>query len=93
MPPYHNDQLEGAEELWRAYQRIMINTTTQKINNEIINTNLKISFCNGVIPFFGSFVSFAIRPKTVLSPVATHTPVQLPDMAWEPWRPILCVSR
>jgi hypothetical protein len=50
----------------------------------MINKNLMISFYRDVMPFFGSFVNFAMLPKTVLSPVATHTPRQVPDMASEP---------
>lgn len=76
-----------------TYHRITMRTTTQKMKTEMINTKRMISFCKGVIPFFGSLVSLAMRPKAVLSPVATQTPTQLPDMASEPWRPMLCVSR
>lgn len=53
-------------------------TTTQVMNSEMMRTKRKISFCNGVIPVLGSEVSLAIRPKMVLSPVATQIPRQAP---------------
>jgi hypothetical protein len=52
-----------------------------------------ISFCKVVIPTTGLLVNLAIRPKTVLSPVATHTPRPLPDIQCVPWRPMQRVSR
>lgn len=59
----------------------------------ITKTKLRTSFSKGVIPVEGSLVSFAIRPKTVLSPVLTTTPRPLPDIQWVPCSPIHRVSR
>jgi hypothetical protein len=83
----------GWDFLSHAAQRTMIRMTTQVINIEMMRTNRRISFCSGVMPVLGSEVSFAMRPKIVLSPVATQTPKQLPLMQCVPWRPTLFVSR
>jgi hypothetical protein len=52
--------------------------TTQVMKSDMIITNRRISFCSGVMPVLGFEVSFAMRPKIVLSPVATQIPRQLP---------------
>jgi hypothetical protein len=67
--------------------------TTHVMKVEMMSTKRRISFCKGVVLVFGSEVSFAIRPKTVLSPVATQTPRQLPEMQCVPCNPMLFVSR
>lgn len=51
---------------------------------QMTNTKWRTSRSRVVNPFFGSFVSFAILPKTVLSPVATTRPVQVPEMQCVP---------
>lgn len=63
------------------------------MKSAMMSTNLRISFCRGVMPVFGSDVSFAMRPKIVVSPVATQMPKALPEIQCVPCRPILCVSR
>jgi len=68
-----------------TYQSTITKITTHKMKSEMISTNLRISFCNGVIPVLGSLVSFAMRPNIVLSPIATTTPRQLPDIQCVPW--------
>jgi len=67
--------------------------TTHVMKSAMMSTKRKISLCKGVIPILGSEVSFAMRPKMVLSPVATHTPMQLPETQCVPWSPMLFVSR
>ena len=61
-----------------AYQTIMTSTIIVSIMDTMTMTKFRTSRSNVVIPFFGSFVSFAMRPKTVLSPVSTTTPMPLP---------------
>jgi len=56
-------------------------------------TKIKISFCRGVRPAFGALVSFAMRPKTVRSPVSTTKPQALPETQCVPASPIQAVSR
>lgn len=46
---------------------------------QMIITKLRISRSNVDMPVFGSLVIFAMRPKTVLSPVATTTPRPDPE--------------
>lgn len=60
---------------------------------QMIHTKLKISFSRVDKPTLGSFVSFAIFPKTVLFPVDTTIPAQLPETQCVPWRPMFLVSR
>lgn len=59
----------------------------------MIRTKFRISRSRVVIPVLGSFVSLAILPKTVLFPVATTTPVHVPETQCVPWRPMFLVSR
>ena len=56
-------------------------------------TKYKTSRSSVVIFVFGSLVRVLMRPKTVLSPVATTIPVPEPMIQWVPWRPILYVSK
>jgi hypothetical protein len=59
----------------------MITTaTTPAMKPTIIKTNRRISFCKIVSSVLGLFVKLAILPKTVLSPVATHMPMAVPEM-------------
>lgn len=52
----------------------------ENIIEQIIMTKLRTSLSNVVSPVLGSLVIFAIRPKTVLSPVDTTTPMPLPEI-------------
>ena len=61
-------------------QTIMKRTIIVTMMEIMTKTKLRTSFSKGVIPVEGSLVSFAIRPKTVLSPVLTTTPRPLPAM-------------
>jgi hypothetical protein len=62
-----------------AYQTIMTIMIMATIIEHITITKLRISFSKGVMPVFGSFVIWAILPKTVVSPVETTIPIPLPD--------------
>lgn len=77
----------------QAAHRTTMRTTTQVMNTDMIKTKRNISFWSGVMPVLGSDVSFAMRPKMVLSPVATQMPKQLPLMQCVPCIPMLFVSR
>lgn len=68
----------------KAYQSTITIMIMRTIIEQIIQTKLKISFSRVDSPTLGSFVSFAILPKTVLFPVDTTTPVQLPETQWVP---------
>lgn len=65
--------------------RYMTHQTTRttaiivSIMETMIKTNRITSFSNEVSLVFGSFVRAAIRPKTVLSPMATTNPTHEPD--------------
>lgn len=76
-----------------TYQSTMMRITTQNIKAEMMRMKRRISFWSGVISVLGSEVSFAIRPKMVLSPVETQTPMQLPETQCVPCIPMLFVSR
>lgn len=85
----YSQRLEKIE----SYQSMMTKTIINNIKETMIMTKLSISFSRVVLPVLGWLVSFAIRPKTVLSPVATTTPIPVPDMQCVPCMPMQCVSR
>lgn len=60
---------------------------------QMIMTKFSISRSRVVIPVLGWLVKVAILPKTVLFPVATTTPVQVPETQCVPWRPMFFVSK
>lgn len=76
-----------------SYQTIMTTMIIVSMIETMMTTKLKISRSKVVIPVLGSFVSLAMRPKTVLSPVATTTPIALPEIQCVPCIPIQRVSR
>lgn len=63
----------------KAYQSTITIMIMRTIMEHIIQTKLNISFSRVDRPTLGSFVSFAILPKTVLFPVDTTIPVQVPE--------------
>lgn len=68
----------------KAYHSTITIMIMRTMIEQIIQTKLNISFSRVDNPTLGSFVSFAILPKTVLFPVDTTTPVQLPETQWVP---------
>jgi hypothetical protein len=66
--------------LWDTYQTMITTTIMVNMMEQMIMTKLSTSLSNVVNPVLGVLVSFAIRPKTVESPVDTTTPMLLPDM-------------
>lgn len=56
----------------------MTKITTAAIKLTMISTKRKISFWMGVNSCRGLLVSPAMRPNTVVSPVATQMPVAVP---------------
>jgi hypothetical protein len=58
---------------------MMTRTIMVSMMEQMMMTKLSTSRWSGVIPVLGSLVSLAMRPKTVRFPVATTTPVQVPE--------------
>jgi hypothetical protein len=67
--------------------------TIVSMRQTMMPTKMRISFCRGVKPALGALVSFAMRPKTVRSPVSTTRPQALPETQCVPAKPMQAVSR
>lgn len=70
----------GMFENWWTYQTTMTRRIINNMMEQINTTKLRISLSSVVMPVLGALVIFAMRPKTVESPVDTTTPRPLPDM-------------